>query len=68
MSQATEESEIDLRPAINFLGLDRVIEQVGLDRVIEQVGLDRVVRTIGMDRLVTSLTAAQRRELKRRLR
>src|SRR5581483_287751 len=34
---------LDIRPAVETLGLDRVIEQVGLDRVIEQIGLDRVI-------------------------
>jgi hypothetical protein len=68
--------KLDLRPAIEYLGLDRVIEQVGLDRVIEQVGPDRVieqlgakevVKRLGLDRLLASLSPAERRELKRRL-
>jgi hypothetical protein len=42
----------DIRPAIEILGLDRVIEQVGLDRVIEQVGLDRVIEQVGLDRVI----------------
>jgi hypothetical protein len=77
--------DFDIRPAIDSLGLDRVLEQVGIDRVVEQVGIDRVVeqvridrvikqvgekeliRRIGLDRFLASLTAAERRELKRRL-
>ncbi|HEV3255372.1 MAG TPA: hypothetical protein VG013_00700 [Gemmataceae bacterium] len=67
---------IDLRPAIEMLGLDRVIEQVGIDRVIEQVGIDRVIehcgekeliKRIGLDRWLANLSPAERRELKRRL-
>ncbi len=57
----------DIRPAIESLGLDRVIEQVGLDRVIEQVGLDRVIEQVGIDRWLASLSPAQRREVERRL-
>jgi len=86
--------QIDLRPAIEMLGLERVLEQVGIDRVIEAVGIGRVieavgidrvidevgpdrvlerlgdkevVRRMGLDRLLASLSAAERRELKRRL-
>ena len=77
MSHTTDELEFDIRPAIEYLGLDRVIEQVGLEQVIKQVGLarlvdeiglERVLAHVGMDRLLASLTPAQRRELKRRLR
>jgi len=71
------EFRIDLRPAIENLGLMRVIEQVGVERVIREVGPDRVieqlgekeiVRRIGIDRFLANLSAAERRELKRRLR
>lgn len=44
---AGKKLKLDLRPAIEYLGLDRVIEQVGLDRVIEQVGRDRVIEEMG---------------------
>jgi hypothetical protein len=57
----------DIRPAIESLGLDRVIERVGLDRVIEQVGAKELIKRIGLDRLLASLSPAERRELKRRL-
>jgi hypothetical protein len=59
--------KLDLLPAINYLGLDHVIEQVGLDRVIEQVGVKEVVKRIGVERLLANLSPAERRELKRRL-
>jgi hypothetical protein len=85
---------LDLRPAIDYLGLDRVIEQVGIDRVIEQVGIDRVIEQVGIERVIehvglerllkkvgekevikrigverwlANLSAAERREVKRRL-
>jgi hypothetical protein len=73
---AGKKLKMDLRPAIDYLGLDRVIAQVGIDRVIAQVGIDRVIahlgdreviRRIGLDRLLASLSPAERRELKRRL-
>jgi hypothetical protein len=66
----------DIRPAIESLGLDRVIEQVGLDRVIEQIGLERVIehvgekhliKEIGVERFVANLSPSEKKELKRRL-
>lgn len=42
----------DIRPAIDMLGLDRVLEQVGIDRVVEEVGVDRVAEQVGVDRVV----------------
>jgi hypothetical protein len=73
---AGKKLKLDLRPAIEYLGLEQVIEQVGLDRVIEQVGLDRVIeqvgrkeliKRIGLDAFLANLSPAERRELKRRL-
>src|SRR5262245_15743524 len=58
----------DIRPAVESLGLDRVIEQVGIDRVIQQVGEKEVVRRIGLECWLANLSPAERRELKRRLR
>jgi hypothetical protein len=57
----------DIRPAIDSLGLDFVLEQVGIDRVIQQVGKKELIRRIGLDDLLASLSPAERRELKRRL-
>jgi hypothetical protein len=68
--------DFDIRPAVESLGLDRVIDQVGIDRVIDQVGIDRVIeqigekeliKRIGLDRFLSSLSPKERRELKRRL-
>jgi hypothetical protein len=58
-SVAGKKVKLDLRPAIEYLGLDRVIEQVGLDRVIEQVGLDRVIEQVGPDRVIEQLGAKE---------
>src|SRR5205823_13279570 len=47
---AKRELKIDLRPAIESLGIRRVLEQVGVDRVIEalrEVGADRVIEALG---------------------
>lgn len=66
----------DIRPAVESLGLKRVIDQVGLGRVIEAVGADRVMEEIGerevrcwlnVERYVAGLSPAERQELKRRL-
>jgi hypothetical protein len=68
--------EIDLRPAIDYLGLDFVLDQIGVDRVLEHIGLDRVLEEIGykkviehmgFERILAALSPADRRELKRLL-
>ncbi|HZU36609.1 MAG TPA: hypothetical protein VFA18_11900, partial [Gemmataceae bacterium] len=68
--------QIDLRPAIRILGLDYVLEQVDIDRLIDKISVDdliehvgekEVVKRIGIDRILASLSASERRELKRRL-
>lgn len=64
---ASKKLTIDLRPAIEYLGLDKVIEQVGIARVIEHLPEKEIVKHLGLDRLLANLSAAERRELKRRL-
>jgi hypothetical protein len=68
--------QIDLRPAIETLGLGYVLEQVGIDRLIEQAGIERLlakigdkdaIKAMGLDRVLAALSPAERRELKRRL-
>jgi len=59
--------KIDLRPAIESLGLGHVIEQVGTRRVIEEIGSKRFIEEIGLEDFLAGLSAADRRELKRRL-
>jgi hypothetical protein len=49
---------LDLRPAIESLGLDRVIEQVGKKRLLEHFAVEDIL---------ANLSPAQREELKRRL-
>ncbi len=58
---------IDLRPAIEMLGLKRVIEQVGTKRVAEALDKQELVNAIDLDDLLANLSPAKRRELKRRL-
>jgi hypothetical protein len=57
----------DIRPAVESLGLDRVIEQVGIDRIIEHIGVKKLINHIGLARIVASLSAAERKELRRLL-
>jgi hypothetical protein len=77
MARATGKAPlIDLRPAIESLGLRYVLEQVGIDRVVAEVGAERlieqlgdkeVVKRMGLERILASLSPAERLELKRRL-
>jgi hypothetical protein len=59
--------QVGIDRVIEQIGIDRVIEQLGIDRVIEQVGDKEVLKRIGLDRILANLSAAERRELKRRL-
>jgi hypothetical protein len=59
--------KIDLRPAIESLGLGHVIEQVGTKRVIEEIGSKRFIEEVGLEDFLANLSPAARRELKRRL-
>jgi hypothetical protein len=46
---------IDLRPAIESLGLGQVIEQVGTKRVIEEIGSKRFIEEIGSKRFIEEI-------------
>jgi hypothetical protein len=53
MARATgHRLKFDIRPAIESLGWEVVLQQVGIDRVVEQVGIDRVLKQFGIERLV----------------
>jgi hypothetical protein len=74
--RAAQEFMIDLRPAIEYIGLEQFIEQVGRRRIIDCICQDRrlarraakvLVKRLGIDGIVANLSPAQRRELKRRL-
>jgi hypothetical protein len=58
---------IDMRPAVEELGLGEIIRQIGPKRLIEAVGPKRFIDEYGLDALLAHLTPAQVRELKRRL-
>lgn len=48
MARATGKTlQINLRPAIESLGLGHVLEQVGIRRIIEEVGIQRVLDEVG---------------------
>jgi hypothetical protein len=47
--------QIDLRPAIESLGLKHVLEQVGIGRVVSEVGIGRVVSEVGIGRVVSEV-------------
>ena len=74
---ADDEVPLDLELVVDYLGVEGIVKQfglkrgideVGLKRVIDEVGVKRVIDEIGLEPLLESLTPAQRRELKRRLR
>jgi hypothetical protein len=65
---ADEEVPFNVKALVDYLGVEEVVKQVGLTRVIDEVGLKRVIDEVGLERWLGSMTPAQRRELKRRLR
>jgi hypothetical protein len=58
---------LDLRPAIELVGLKEVIRQVGAKAVLRQIGAKAILEELGVDNFLASLPPAQRRDLKRRL-
>ncbi|MBI3469620.1 MAG: hypothetical protein HY000_42005 [Planctomycetes bacterium] len=69
MSRVEEdEVPINYKRIAEYIGVERLISVVGVKRVIEDLGVQRVIAEVGLDRLIASLTPAQRRELKRKLR
>jgi hypothetical protein len=72
--RARRETTIDLRPAIEHLGLGEILRQAGEDAVakyfesyIERGGIKKLIKRVGIDGILTNLSAEDRRELKRRL-
>ena len=53
-----EKFELDIRPSVEFLGLDKVIDQIGKKRLLEELDVDDIL---------ANLPPAKRRELQRRL-
>jgi len=62
-----EKFELDIRPSVEFLGLEKVIDQIGKKRVLDQIGKKRVLEELDVDDILANLSPAKRRELQRRL-
>jgi hypothetical protein len=52
---AGKKFQIDLRPAIEHLGLNKVIEQVGLQRLIREVGIERMIEAAGIEHVTEAV-------------
>ena len=71
--------DLDLRPFIKMVGLERVVEAVGPEviesmgakKTIDTLGEDQVIETMGVQHLLTKLTAKltaeERKQLKESL-
>ena len=73
---ARRKFDIDLRPAIEYIGLKSFLEQVGVKRILAYIASDptlvrlavrALVERFGLDGILAAMSPAQRRELKRRL-
>jgi hypothetical protein len=58
---------VGIERVMEILGAKRLIEKVGTKRLIDEVGTKRLIDEIGLDNILANLSAADRRELKRRL-
>lgn len=47
--RAGRKPNIDLRPIIEYMGLESFIQQVGVERIIEQVGVKAFIKHFGID-------------------
>ncbi|MBI2570524.1 MAG: hypothetical protein HYV63_26275 [Candidatus Schekmanbacteria bacterium] len=54
-----EELTIDIKGAVEELGIVRVIDEVGLARVIDEVGLARVIDEVGLVRVIDEVGPAR---------
>ncbi len=45
--------QIDLRPAIEYMGFQSFLEQVGVERILEHVGVERILDCICRDPTLT---------------
>ncbi|MBI2569724.1 MAG: hypothetical protein HYV63_22195 [Candidatus Schekmanbacteria bacterium] len=52
---------IDIKGAIEDLGLARVIQEVGLDRVIAEIGRDRLCQALGPEWILEQAAEIMRR-------
>src|SRR5439155_26792221 len=59
--------EFDIRPVVEYMGLEEVIRQIGREAVIEQIGKKKVLEQFEVDDILTSLPPAKRQQLMRRL-
>jgi hypothetical protein len=59
--------EFDLRPIVETMGWAKVIEKLGTKQLIDQLDKKQMIEAMGIDAILANLTAAQRRELLRRL-
>jgi hypothetical protein len=57
----------DWRPALDTVGLKRLLEQAGTDNVIEEIGKKEILARLDVDDVLAHWPAAKRRALKRRL-
>ncbi len=57
----------DLRPVVDLVGLDSLIEQIGKKEIIEQMGKKHVLEQMNVHEILENLPPAKRRALQKRL-
>jgi hypothetical protein len=62
-----EKFRMDIRPAVETIGLGEAIEQIGEKQIIEQIGKKKVLAQLDVEDILANLPPAKRRELQRRL-
>ena len=56
--------DLDLRPFIKMVGVERVVEAVGPKQMIDPAGAEKVADALGIERYVASLSPENRQRLK----
>jgi hypothetical protein len=58
---------LDIRPAVDFMGIDKAIEQIGEKEILDHMDKKRVLERMDVEDIFANLTPAKRQKLKRLL-
>ena len=58
---------LDIRPAVDFMGIDKAIAQIGEKEILDHMDKKKVLERMKVEDIFANLTPAKRQELKRLL-
>jgi len=56
---------LDIRPAVDFIGIDKAIEQIGKNEILDHLDKKEVLERMKVEDIFANLTPAKRQKLKR---